>query len=394
MAETVAVTAPASESSLVEAAAAVAPEVRALAAEAQRLGRLPDETIRLLDEAGLHKVLAPRSRGGHQASIETFNGVMEELGKACGSTAWVASIYNGNMYMLTAFSEAANDEVYANEYPKLAQSFTPNGQAIPADGGYRLSGTWRFCSGQHHAQWAIFLSLILDGDKAPEPAMFLVPKQDCTVADDWQVSGLTGTGSNTISVNDKFVPAHRVVRPAAPELGQPPSADFADPFFQIPTIPLFIAGSVGAPLGLAGEALSLFRERIHKRGITYTSYTRAADAPITHFQLSEACMKFDEARFHAQRAAQTAMKLTDGPLDLEERVRIRGDLAWTVNLCREVVDIAQRASGASAIHLKDPLQRIVRDIQALSVHAFLVHSTSAELYGRVLAGLEPGTDLL
>lgn len=391
MAETL--TAPTEHNTLVDTATTVAAEVRGLAAEAQRLGHLPDETVRLLDEAGLHKILAPRSRGGHQASIATFNRVMEELAKACGSTAWVASIYNGNMYMLTAFSEAASDEVYAHEYPKVAQSFTPNGQARPVDGGFRLSGTWRFCSGQHHAQWAIFLSLIADGNAEPEPAMFLVPKEDCDVADDWQVSGLAGTGSNTISVQDKFVPAHRVVRPAAPELGTPPSADFADPFFQIPTIPLFIAGSVGAPLGLASEALNLLRNRVHKRGITYTNYTRAADAPVTHFQLSESSMKLDEARFHARRAAETAMRLTEGPLEVEERVRIRADLAWTVDLCREVVDIARRASGASAIHQRDPLQRIVRDIQALSVHAFLVHSTSAELYGRVLCGLEPGTDL-
>ncbi|WP_319456996.1 MULTISPECIES: acyl-CoA dehydrogenase family protein [unclassified Mycobacterium] len=375
--------------SVVKKAADVAQEIRGLAAEAERLGRLPDETVRLLDEAGLLKVLAPRARGGYQASIDTFSDVAEELAKACGSTAWVASIYIGNMYMLTAFSDEANAEVYAHEYPKVAQSFTPTGQATPVDGGFQLSGTWRFCSGQHHAQWAIFLSFIIDGDNPPEVATFLVPKEDCTVADDWQVSGLAGTGSNSITVTDKFVPAHRVARPSSPN----PSTDFADPFYQIPTIPFFVAGSVGAPLGLAGQALTLLRERIHKKGITYTSYTRAADAAVTQFQLAEASMKFDQAGFHAKRARDTAMKLVDGPLELEERVRIRADVAWVIDLCREVIDIARRASGASGIHLKDPMQRIVRDIGALSVHAFLIHATSAELYGRVLCGLEPGTDL-
>jgi len=386
-------TAPALENALVKKAAAVAPELNERAAEGQRLGRLPDETIKLLDGSGLLKVLAPRSRGGHQASLQTFNSVMEELARGDGSAAWVFSIYAGNLYMLAAFSDQANTEVYANEHPKLAQVFSPTGQAVPTEGGYRVSGTWRFCTGQHHAQWAIFLALIMDGDKAPEPAMFLVPKEDCSVIDDWQVSGLAGTGSNSIKVEDRFVPAHRVSRPTAPALGNPPSADHADPFYQIPTIPFFQAGSVGAPLGLATEALSLFRARVGKRGIAYTNYARAADAPITHFQLVEATMKLDEARFHARRAADTVRKFGDGPVELEERVRIRADLAWTVNHCRDVVDIVQRASGGSAIQLRDPLQRIVRDILALSVHAFLVQSTSAEVYGRVLAGLDPGTDL-
>lgn len=384
---------PAREHALTDQAAAIAPRLAELAGQGERLARLPDEAVGLLDDAGLCRVLAPRSRGGHQAPIPEFNAAMRELARADGSTAWVASIYNGNLYLLPAFPDEANDEVHAAERPKVAQSFTLGGQAIPDGDGYRLSGTWRFCSGQHHAQWAIFLAPIPHGDGAPEPAMFLVPKEDCVVLDDWQVSGLAATGSNSLAVTEVFVPAHRVARPFAPGLGLPPSADFADPYFHIPAIPFFLAGSVGAPLGLAAEALHLWRGRVHQRGMTYTQYLRAADAPSTHFQLAEATMKLDEAHFHAGRAAETVRKLTGGPIDVTERVRVRGDVAWTVDLCRDVVDLAQRACGASAISLADPLQRIARDIQALSVHAFLVRPANAEVYGRVLAGLAPGTDL-
>ena len=90
---------------VVKAAAAVAQEIGSLAAEAERLGRLPDETVRLLDEAGLLKLLAPRARGGDHGSIDTFSDVAEELAKACGSTAWVASIYIGTLYMVAGFSD-------------------------------------------------------------------------------------------------------------------------------------------------------------------------------------------------------------------------------------------------------------------------------------------------
>jgi len=83
--------------------------------------------------------------------------------------------------------------------------------------------------------------------------------------------------------------------------------------------------------------------------------------------------------------------VTDGIDDLPLRARIRGDVAWTFRLSRELVETVQWGSGASAIHLHDPMQRIVRDIQALSVHASLLFTTNAELHGRVLCGLPPGT---
>lgn len=379
------------ELDLVDQAGAVAPALAKLAAEGRRLGRLPDAAVDLLAEAGLFRVLTPRSRGGHQASLHTFAGVLRELARVDGSAAWVTGIYNGNLYVLTTFSDAANDEVHAGENPRLAQSFNLNGQAVPVRGGYRLSGTWGFCSGQHHAQWAIFLSLIVGEGEAPEPAMFLVSKGECAVLDDWHVCGLAATGSHSLTVEDVFVPAHRVARPFSRQ--QPASADQADPYFRIPAIPFFLAGSVGAPLGLAAEALRLWKARIHRRGITHTSYACAAHAPDTHFRLAEAEMKLDEARFHAERAVETACELTRGPLGVTERVRIRGDVAWTVDLCREVVDLVQRASGSSAIREHEPLPHIVHDIEALSVHGFLVRATNAEAYGRVLAGLDPGTDL-
>lgn len=376
---------------LIAAAAEIGSTILAADAdEAVRLARPTDRVIAALDDAGLLMLCAPKIRGGHEVSLRTFIAVHEELSKGCASTSWVSGVANGALYMMAPFPDEAQDEVYSVGHPKSVAAFNPAGQAVAVPGGYRLSGTWRFCTGQHHANWALLSSLIVGDDSLPEPAQFIVPRSECHVHDDWQVTGLAGTGSNTMSVEDVFVPAHRALRLSIPGSGQTRSEALAsNNYFKMPAIPFFATGSAGTPLGLASAALDLMRERVQKRGITYSHYARQAEAAITHFQLDEATMKLDQARFHAARAADTVLEVTEDLGNISHRVRCRSDIAWATKLCREVVEIVQQSSGASSIHKRDPLGRIVADIQALSLHSFLLFNTNAELHGRVLAGLEP-----
>jgi len=103
-------------------------------------------------------------------------------------------------------------------------------------------------------------------------------------------------------------------------------------------------------------------------------------------------MKLDLAEMLAARIVTTVDEhdATGAPWDDLERVRCRADIAGAVKLCREVCEVVEHGSGANSIREKDRLTGVLRDIRAISVHSFLVHSTNAELYGRVLAGLEPG----
>ncbi|MHB8692561.1 MAG: hypothetical protein ACYDHH_15090 [Solirubrobacteraceae bacterium] len=127
-------------------------------------------------------------------------------------------------------------------------------------------------------------------------------------------------------------------------------------------------------------------------------HAASQSARTTHHQprkmgLAEARMKLDQAEMLAERLIATvdAHAASDpASWDVETRVRCRADIAWALRLCREACEIVEHGSGASAIRRLEPLAAILRDIRAISVHSFLLHSTNAELYGRVLAGLEPG----
>ncbi len=371
------------EVELLENVRKLIPVLRGRTTEAQKLRRLPDETIEDLTALGVFKLTAPRSRGGREVSLKTFNAIEEALSSGCASTAWVSGIYNGGCYMIAPFTQEARDEFYSIPNPRAVTAFTPSGQAIPVDGGYKLTGAWRFGTGQHHAHWAMLSSLIINSDGPPEVGQFLLPMTDVSVADDWQVSGLAATGSNTVSVADVFVPAYRVLnlsRSAEP---------VSDAYYSMPAISFFTAGSCGIPLGLAAAAVDLFHDRIHKRGITFTQYDKQNEAVVTHLQMDEAVMKLEEARFHAERCAESAMRVANDLDNVLNRVRTRAHLAWCLMRCREVVEVVQKASGASAIHLRDPLQLMVRDVQALSLLAWMAFATNAELHGRVECGLQP-----
>jgi alkylation response protein AidB-like acyl-CoA dehydrogenase len=162
-----------------------------------------------------------------------------------------------------------------------------------------------------------------------------------------------------------------------------------EPFYQGPLLANLLAIFAGTPLGVAEAAFDRFRSRVGSRGITYSNYQNQAEAPVTQLQIAEARMKIDQAHFHAERAV-TVADLPASSVDIMTAVRCRADVSWTIRLCREAIDIIHSASGASAIHLRDPLQRQVRDLHALAVHAATLNTTVAEIYGRVLCGLDPG----
>jgi 3-hydroxy-9,10-secoandrosta-1,3,5(10)-triene-9,17-dione monooxygenase len=139
--------------------------------------------------------------------------------------------------------------------------------------------------------------------------------------------------------------------------------------------------------------LTNFFQRLPQRGIAYTTYGRQAEAPITHLQVAEAAMKVDEAEFHAYRAADRVdTKAANGEVwTLEEKALTRMDAGMTARLAKEAIDILNMASGGSSIYRKVAMQRIERDIQAVSLQGMIQPTTNLELYGRIRCGLEPNT---
>jgi len=108
-----------------------------------------------------------------------------------------------------------------NPRSALAWGPGPAARAVAVDGGYRVTGTWSFASGGRHATWLGGYCPIYESDGAlrrredgtAEGRTMLFPAPSARMVDVWHVIGLRGTGSDTFTVTDLYVPhEHSVAR--------------------------------------------------------------------------------------------------------------------------------------------------------------------------------------
>ena len=379
---------------LVRRASELVPVLQQNAAWSEENRRIHDETIEALADAGIFRLRVPARYGGYEADTRTLVDVGTELGRGDGSTSWVASVYWIPTWMACLFPEQVQDEVFSTPDVRVCGTLSPSGMAAPVDGGVVVNGKWAFISGALHSHWQEIIAILVPPDGEPYPIMALVPISELQIVDDWYTAGLKGTGSVSTIAQDLFIPAERVVPLPAVLQGQHASAVNADSaIYRAPLLPVASASSVGTVVGLARGARDAFFERLPDRKITYTSYTRQSEAPLTHLQVADATLKIDQAEFHAHRLATLvdAKSAEGASWTLEERARSRADVGAVCRLAKEAVDIFTTASGGSSIYSHVPIQRIARDILAVNLHALMHPNTNAELYGRVLCGLEPNS---
>jgi 3-hydroxy-9,10-secoandrosta-1,3,5(10)-triene-9,17-dione monooxygenase len=384
---------------LVDRAAALVPMLRQQAPKAEQARRVAAETFDALSEAGVFKMTAPARYGGFEADFQTQCDVLAEIARGCPSTSWVATILSAMSWLVGVFPDDAQDEIFADGDPRISGVFSPTGTAMPANGGFIVSGRWGFNTGGHGSRWTVLNAIVPGENGAGMPTCVLVPSRDLRRLDDWNASGMAATGSDTITATELFVPAHRTMPlPQMLEGNYPPRHNAANPYFNYPLAPVLNVNAGGTPIGAARGALEAFHERLPGRGITYTNYTNKSEAAVTHLQVADATLKLDSAEAHVrlacalldsgERTGPAAARMT-----IMERVKSRAHISYATGLSREVVDTLFYASGASAIQSNVPIQRFQRDIQALANHAIMHPQTAIELYGRVLCGLAPNTVL-
>ncbi len=379
---------------LVSRAAGLVPMIRKHAAWQEEHRRLHPDVVGAIEDAGLFKLRTPRRYGGYEVGTRTLVDIASELGRGDGSVAWTTAVLWIPTWIAGLFPDEAQDEVFATPNVRVCGTNSPTGMAVPVDGGIQLNGSWKFISGAYHAQWQEIAAILLRPDAQPEPIMALVPMDQMKIIDDWYTTGLSATGSVTTVAENVFVPhTHIIPMEAAMRPAGLSKANDSSPLWRTPTTLVAAASGVGGAIGLAKAAKEEFLNRLPGRKITYTEYENQSDAPITHVQVGTALMKMEQATYHAYHAADLVdTKAASGEAwTLEERARVRADQGWATKLAKEAVDIFAAASGGSSIYRDVPIQRIARDVNAMSLHALINADTNTELYGRIVLGLPPNT---
>ena len=390
------------ERELVASATALIPILRARSGETAALAKLPEATVADLKNARIFDMMVPGIYGGLQTSLRTLMEVIVQLARGDGSVAWTVDLLSSGTWSAAAlFPKSVTDVVFApGGNARVAGSMNlSNATARRVDGGILIEdGAWRFNSGAHHAGWDILgFPVANQAGDGIDRINALVPISDVTLSNDWDTSGLRGSGSTSITVKDLFVPNERLVN-----LGKCLKEEYGaihlqyEPLYQMPIVAVLAIKLVLPALGMAKAALDLFVEKAAHRSIAFTPYDKQNEAVITHLQVAEASMKIDMAELLLQRAAEEIDSIvsTGSTATVAVRLRIRRDAGYANRLIWEAMDGLASASGGSFASVENGMNRIWQDVRVASLHGGANSSTALELYGRVLCGLEPNTPLI
>jgi alkylation response protein AidB-like acyl-CoA dehydrogenase len=387
---------------IVARASALIPALRARAKETDALSRLPDATIKDLNEARLLELLTPRRYGGLQTNLATYKAACVEIGRGCGSAGWIVALTNiCNWLAATMYPQAVTDEMFGRPGGVRGCGVLPPRKAKvrKVAGGMHIDeGLWGFNSGVHHANLDMLGIPVLDDDgKVIDEGLAIVPMDKVEILDDWDTIGLRGSGSSSVAVRDCFVPMERIG-----SLPQAIQGKFAsrhldnEPLYRLPFIP-FLSLLLSFPqLGAGRGALDVFLQNMGKRGIQYTSYGKQSEAPVTHLQVAEASAKLDAAEAVIDRAIAQIEAAARAPEQMEfnARARVRRDAGMASQLIWEAVDQLASGSGGSFAASNNLVNRYWRDVRVAGLHGVLCTTTSFELYGRLMSGLEANTPLV
>ena len=352
---------------LVERARALAPLIAREADEIERTRRLTPAVTQALIENGLYRSLLPKSFGGSEAPLEIFMQMQEEIAKADASTAWCLGQCSVCAMTAAYLDPEAAREIFVKPHDILAWGAI-NHEAHVVPGGYRVTGRWDFASGSRQATWLGAHVRIVepDGttrrrpDGSPEIRTILFPMSSATMYDVWDVIGLNGTGTDSYSVDNLFVPEK-----FAALRDEPSALRETGPLYRLPTYFTFSLGFGAVSLGVARATLDAATDLARGKASFGIKPMRDNNAVQAVIGRAEGDWRAARAFLYAT-AASLWRDLQSGEMTAEHRIAIRLASTWTIHRCVAVVDAAYRMAGATAVFSKNPFERRFRDMHTIS----------------------------
>jgi len=370
------------------------PAIRERAPHIEQLRRLPEETFKEFQEAGLFRALQPKRYGGYELDPGVFFQAGVDIGTVCGSSAWILTVVGVHNWQLALFPPQAQEDVWHQDSSvQISSALAPTGTVERVDGGFRLRGRWSFSSGCDFCQWVVLGGIVPSTHEGEPPDLrsFLVPRSDYAIDDNWHVIGLCGTGSKDIVVEDAFVPEYRTHSYLDAFYLRNPGAAVNDaPLYRLPFGVVFPYALVAPAIGVALGALQGFREHTRSR-VSPRDKSLVAEDPFIQFRLADAAADVDAAHDRLLQNFHEMMRLARAgqEIPLESRARYRWDAAKATTWCVQAIDRLFEASGGRAIFMNNPIQRAWRDVHAIRAHAGNNPDKAALIFGRSEFGLPP-----
>lgn len=369
---------------VLDAALELGPLITEHSAEGERDRRVPAAVIHAMKDAGLFRMMTPKSLGGLELDPVTSARVFEEVARFDSAASWILQAANSGAFYCARLPDEGAEEIYAGGPDKMiALSVHPPMKAAAVDGGYRVSGQSHLGSGINDADWIMVL-VQPAGDQGLRGAY--LPKRDVAVVDTWSSMGMRGTDSNTASVADAFVPTARTW-PLEPTFEA--GSHFTGALYRYPSLGEGIVVLAPVALGVARLAIDAFKELALKK-TPFMSVTSLSERPMAQIALGKAEGVLSAARSFFYLTATEAWKrtLAGRASTREEKGKLMLAAVHLMQSSVEAVDHVCGAAGTSGIYTRSPLERAFRDVHTARHHGW-VSETRYGTYGQIALGLEP-----
>lgn len=367
----------------------IGPQFAARAAEADRERRFVGDNYQVLSEAGILAALVPSELGGGGASHGDMCAVLRALAHYCPSTALALSMHQH--LVATTVWRYLHDQPAEPLLRRIAEQqlvlvstgagdwLRSNGEVMRVDGGYRVSGVKPFASGSPAGDLLVTSAAYQGGSEGPRVLHFAVPMNapGVSIGDDWDTLGMRGTGSNTVTLKDVFVPEKNI------SLDRP-----REGWHPVWSVVLTVAAPLyTAPyLGIAERAADRAREILGRRIGGDEAAVQGENAHLP-FLVGEMQNALTTARLAHRMLVDNANDYEFAPT-LEHANRAITGKSLLARSCVETVHKAMEAVGGASFFARLGLEQLLRDVQGAPHHP-LPEKRQQQITGRLALGLAP-----
>jgi indole-3-acetate monooxygenase len=376
----------------VETARRLQPLIRAHGDETERGRKLAAPVVEALHSGGLFTMGLSAAMGGSETPILQALRAIEEVSYADGASGWNVMITFDTAIWAGFLRGASRDLVASMTKPIVTGTLSSPGQIQKTDGGYRVSGRWKFGSGCQHASVILVGAFLCENGKpilgrsgAPQMLQIALRPSEVKILDTWHVTGMRGTGSHDFTVDNLMVSAERAL-----------PLNITEPFewgplYAFPMLASFAVAKGAVALGIGRHAIDAFKE-LARAKVPATRRITLREQPAAQIDLAHAEAIVHSARAFLHQSVENGWQELLAGRQIPQQLRALIRLAATdcVHRCAEAVDLLYKAAAASAIHESCELERCFRDAHVVGAH-LVVQPTMYEAVGRVLLDLPPDT---
>ncbi|MFN3713102.1 MAG: acyl-CoA dehydrogenase family protein [Alcanivoracaceae bacterium] len=345
------------------------------AEEAENAARVPEESLRELEEIGIHRFLEPRDLGGYELPFGSFFSIISEIASACGSTAWTFMLFSVHAWGVQFAPASVRDMLYTNGSPgRLATVFRNAGTLRRDSVGYRLDGVWPFATGAHLADFiAVKATLVGEGDFH----VYLRPDQ-IAVRSDWLALGLEATASHSIEADAVAISTAQVVSDTAMQKA------FAERVAQasshVAPVPAVVSlGTVAPILGMTRACVNAYEQTLRARA-SLSEVSAAASERLARMRTELKAMDL----LYRESVTVLDARIPGRTLSDEAIVSLSMHASWIARGCRNLVNELLGACGTRTLSSPNAMRRHATGVMVLSTHYLVDYDAASTQYGGLL----------